>query len=99
MREGEYSFYRLAEVLRQKDGNYTGGSGLDGSSDLKTVPGLIYRQNGKIYINPQIEPMDFNAIPFLYSLLPCEKTRSSTTSHPVDALSGALIACPVSTKG
>ena len=73
--EGEYSFYRLAEVLRQGAGSYKGGSGLDGTSDLKTVSGRIYQQNGKIYINPQIEPMDFNAIPFLYSLLPCEKDK------------------------
>ncbi len=61
--EGEYSFYRFMEVLED-------------SQDLfNTVPGLTYRQNGKIYINQQIEPMDFNAIPFLYSVLECEKDR------------------------
>ena len=66
--EGEYSFYRLAEVLRAEDGR-------DGADGLMTVPGLVYRHEGRIYINPQMEPMDFNAIPFLYSLLPCEEDK------------------------
>lgn len=65
--EGEYSFYRLAEVLREAGGT--------DSPRLNTVPGLIYRQEGRIYINPQMEPMNFNAIPFLYSLLPCEDDK------------------------
>ena len=87
--EGEYSFYRLAEVLREAGGT--------GSSGLNTVPGLIYRQEGRIYINPQMEPMNFNAIPFLYSLLHVRMTKSSIMSRQGDALSDALTACPVST--
>ena len=63
--EGEYSLYRLCQVLRQ-----AGGEEL-----FRTVPGLIYREGGKVYVNQQIEPMDFNSIPFMYSLLECESDR------------------------
>ncbi len=75
--EGEYSFYRLMEVLRQQgeDCGHGGEPDMDGRGGLNTVPGLIYRCDGKIYINQQIEPMDFNSIPFLYSLLPCESDK------------------------
>lgn len=59
--EGEYSFYRLCQVLEQ-------GEGEEG---MKTIPGLIYRVDGKIYVNSQVEPMDFNLIPFPYSILEC----------------------------
>lgn len=61
--EGEYPFYRLLEILREDE------------PPFHTVPGLVYRQNGKIYINQQIEPMDFNSVPFLYSVLECEGDR------------------------
>ena len=63
--EGEYSMYRLCQVLRQ------GG----GEELLRTVPGLIYKEGGKVYVNRQIEPMDFNSIPFMYSVLECETDR------------------------
>ncbi|MDD7602534.1 MAG: DUF4080 domain-containing protein [Firmicutes bacterium] len=62
--EGEYPFYRLCQVLHQ-----------EGERDeelLKTVPGLLYRgKDGKIYVNSPMEPMDFNEIPFPYSILDC----------------------------
>ena len=61
--EGEYSFYRLCQVLESIDKRFD------------TVPGLIYRQDGKIYVNGLVEPMDFNLIPFPYSVLDCEKDR------------------------
>lgn len=61
--EGEYSFYRLLEVLKE-----------DGQA-LNTVPGLIYRMEEKIYVNPQMEPLDFNTVPFLYSVLECESDK------------------------
>ena len=61
--EGEYSFYRFCQVLNEPVKLY------------ETVPGLIYRRNGKIYVNGQIEPMDFNLIPFPYSILDCEADR------------------------
>lgn len=63
--EGEYSFYRLLEVLRES------GEG----NRLATVPGLVYRDGGKIYVNPQMEPMNFNSIPFLYSMVECETDK------------------------
>lgn len=62
--EGEYSMYRLCQVLRQ------GG----GEELLRTVPGLIYKEGGKVYVNRQIEPMDFNSIPFMYSVLEVRQT-------------------------
>ncbi|MBQ9961079.1 MAG: DUF4080 domain-containing protein [Firmicutes bacterium] len=61
--EGEYPFFRLCQVLR------------DPELPLNTVPGLVYKAGGKIYVNPQIEPMDFNCIPFLYSILECEQDK------------------------
>jgi radical SAM superfamily enzyme YgiQ (UPF0313 family) len=43
---------------------------------LNTVPGLVYRQEGKIYVNPQMEEtMDFDCVPFLYSILECEEDK------------------------
>lgn len=42
---------------------------------LETIPGLIYRQAGKIYVNAEIEPIDFNAVPFPYSMLDCEPDK------------------------
>lgn len=61
--EGEYSFYRFVQMLGSRE------------TSLNTVPGLVYRQDGKIYVNPQMEPMDFNSVPFLYSVLDCEADK------------------------
>ena len=61
--EGEYPFYRLCQVLHEPQ------------RALETVPGLIYRQDGKIYVNAEIEPIDFNAVPFPYSMLDCEPDK------------------------
>jgi len=61
--EGEYPFFRLCQVLR------------DPELPVHTVPGLVYRAGGKIFVNPQIEPIDFNCVPFLYSILECEKDK------------------------
>lgn len=61
--EGEYSFYRFVQMLGTRE------------TSLNTVPGLVYRQDGKIYVNPQMEPMDFNSVPFLYSVLDCEADK------------------------
>ena len=58
--EGEYSFYRLCQLLVEAEENGRPGY----SDDFNTVPGLVYRQEGKVYVNPQIEPMDFQLIPF-----------------------------------
>ena len=61
--EGEYPFYRLCQVLHAPQ------------RALETIPGLIYRQAGKIYVNAEIEPIDFNAVPFPYSMLDCEPDK------------------------
>ena len=61
--EGEYSFYRFCQVLESGDRRFD------------TVPGLIYRQEGKIFVNGLVEPMDFDLIPFPYSVLDCEEDR------------------------
>lgn len=61
--EGEYPFYRFCQVLH------------DPRRPFETVPGLIYRDGGKIYVNGEIEPIDFNAVPFPYSMLDCESDR------------------------
>lgn len=58
--EGEYEFYRFCQVLESPERNF------------ETVPGLTYRQGKKIYVNGDVEPMDFNLIPFPYSILDCE---------------------------
>lgn len=63
--EGEYPFYRLCQVLHA-----------DEEQLLMTVPGLIYRgADGRVYVNGQMEPMDFNLIPFPYSILDCRQDQ------------------------
>lgn len=67
--EGEYSFYRLCQVLKESKLHHC-----DPPPEelLQTVPGLIYRGfDRKVYVNPQMEPMDFNKVPFPYSILDC----------------------------
>ena len=61
--EGEYSFYRFIQILCSEN------------SALNKVPGLVYREEGRIYVNPQMEPLDFNCVPFLYSMLECEEDK------------------------
>lgn len=71
---------RSAESKRNFDGDYGVNSGGDYGDRripqeqlLMTVPGLIYRGgDGKVYVNGQTEPMDFNLIPFPYSILDCQ---------------------------
>ena len=61
--EGEYPFFRFVQVLMLDE------------KHLNTVPGLVYRQEGKIYVNPQMEAIEFDCIPFLYSILECEEDK------------------------
>ena len=71
--EGEYPFYRLCQVLADSEAHEC-----DPPPEelLQTVPGLIYRGfDGKTYVNEQMEPMDFNHIPFPYSILDCESDQ------------------------
>ena len=64
--EGEYSFYRLAEVLREAGGT--------GSSGLNTVPGLIYRQEGRIYQSSD-GANELQRDPFSLFSAPCEDDK------------------------
>ena len=71
--EGEYSFYRLCQILTESEAHRC-----DPPPEelLMTVPGLVYRGfDGRIYVNQQMEPMDFNHIPFPYSILECQKDQ------------------------
>ena len=68
--EGEYAFYRLCQILAESEAHHC-----DPPPEelLMTVPGLVYRGfDGRVYVNGQMEPMDFNLIPFPYSILDCE---------------------------
>ena len=62
--EGEYSFYRLCQVLCD-----------NGGKAINTVPGLMFKTGGKIYENPLISPMNFSSIPFPYSVLDCREDQ------------------------
>ncbi len=77
--EGEYPFYRLCHILEQKDKDLADARDKsfhsNKSGDFSTIPGLIYRENGKIYVNSQIEPVDFNVIPFPYSIIDCSSDQ------------------------
>ena len=69
--EGEYSFFRLIQLLTGKR------QALDMTfeDELSTIPGLTYREGPLIYVNEQIEPLDFNTIPFPYSVLEPEQDK------------------------
>lgn len=69
--EGEYTFYRLCQILSEaeKQGE------AETPDNINTVPGLVYRDRGKIYVNQQIDPMEFELIPFPYSVLECEQDK------------------------
>ena len=69
--EGEYSFFRLIQILT---GNRQ-ALDMTEMDELSTVPGLAYREGPLIYVNEQIEPLDFNSIPFPYSVLEPEKDK------------------------
>lgn len=46
-----------------------------GRGIYKNVRGILYRDMGKIYVNPQGEPMDFNEVPFPYGYIQPEKDK------------------------
>jgi len=55
--EGELSFPKLLKFF---EGNY----------DLKNVPGLVYKKNGQVFQNKELELIDLNDLPILnYNLL------------------------------
>lgn len=66
--EGEYSFFRLCQVFQMAGEEERTPS----EEELMSVPGLIYRHEGTVYVNGQMNEMDFNLIPFPYSVLDCK---------------------------
>lgn len=73
--EGEYPFYRICKAM------------LTGDKDISQIPGIAYRLDGKIYVNPDQEPVeaagsasamdlsDFARIPFPYKNMEIEDNR------------------------
>ncbi len=57
--EGEESFPRLLDAV----------SDPDGAGSFAGIRGLLYRREGKIYINPVPEPTEFGEIPFPFRSL------------------------------
>ena len=69
--EGEYPFYRLVQLLTGK----RQALDMTEEDELSIIPGLTYREGNTIYVNEQIDPLDFNSIPFPYSVLEPETER------------------------
>ncbi len=69
--EGEYPFFRLVQLLTGKRQAYD----MTEEDELSTIPGLSYRAGNLIYVNEQIDPLDFNSIPFPYSVLEPEQDK------------------------
>ena len=69
--EGEYPFFRLVQLLTGK----RQALDMTEEDELSTIPGLTYRLGGLIYVNEQIDPLDFNSIPFPYSVLEPETDK------------------------
>lgn len=61
--EGEYPFYRLCKAM------------LTGDKDISQIPGLAYRQGGKIFVNEDQEVADFERIPFPYKTMEVEDDK------------------------
>lgn len=61
--EGEYPFYRICKAM------------LTGDKDISQIPGVAYRSNGKIYVNPDQELADFEKIPFPYKTMDVEDDK------------------------
>ncbi|MCQ2550997.1 MAG: DUF4080 domain-containing protein [Clostridia bacterium] len=61
--EGETPFYRLCKAM------------LTHNRDISKIPGLAYRLDGKIYVNPDQEIGDFSKIPFPYKTLDIEDNK------------------------
>ncbi|MHC1722908.1 MAG: DUF4080 domain-containing protein [Aminipila sp.] len=55
--EGEEVFKDFAEAI------------ISGTNSFEKIKGLIYRSNGKIYVNPAADLQDFENVPFPYSFL------------------------------
>jgi len=61
--EGEYTFSSLCRALKTCDERF------------EKIKGLVYRKDGKIYVNPPSELLIFESIPFPYDTMPCESDK------------------------
>ncbi len=61
--EGELSFSKLMENF------------VNDEQDFHTIPGLTYRQMGKIFVNPVARPIKFENIPFPYEFVASERDK------------------------
>ncbi len=61
--EGEAAFSQWAEMF------------LSETREYEKIPGLTYRLEGKIYVNPAAPPLQFESIPFPYLSLVCEEDK------------------------
>jgi anaerobic magnesium-protoporphyrin IX monomethyl ester cyclase len=69
--EGEYPFLYLVRALERK-------------TSITDIPGLVYKENGKILTNPAYIHLNLDEIPFpARHLLPMEKYSSIISMHPV----------------
>ncbi|MEG0830548.1 MAG: radical SAM protein [Anaerovoracaceae bacterium] len=60
--EGENIFKELCQVF-------------EGKLNIVQVKGIIYRNEGKIFVNPPALPVNFEEVPFPYEMFPCEKNK------------------------
>lgn len=63
--EGEETFPKLLNALAEPDV----------SSNFEGINGLLYRHDGKIYVNPATAPVDFTAVPFPFHSLVGESDK------------------------
>ncbi len=81
--EGEETFAELAGVLVKRfNAQYANSPEGQNEFDLGTyvialakIKGLIYRQDGRIFVNPPRENVDFQALEFPYNYFPCEEDK------------------------
>ncbi len=77
--EGEFAFRKLLQIL-DVEGGFGEGLGAEDlhkkmEQELAGVEGLIYRFDGKIFINQAAEPLKMDLIPFPYAHIAPEKDK------------------------
>lgn len=48
---------------------------LEGEILYSQVKGLVYRQDGEVFVNPPSPPAEFSVVPFPYEVFPCEEDK------------------------
>jgi len=61
--EGEAAFGRMLEEAGKEEADY------------RNIPGLVYRQGGKIYVNEKPRPASMERLEFPYAMLPLENDK------------------------